>query len=206
VNVPREVQWFLNEFDEDALNRLAEGVKGMTPVLQEASRIYRAQPLQAAYWSARTGVRSLILDIAAVRLLELPEAPVSGDKFKQAMDIFALQMQKDDNTRLGYVIDRKKESQMHLQHGMNIKQPRDRSILYFHSLKRRFIGEEGTVDLSVPDGAREDFQNYVRKQLAGIEKLLKASGMTAVEKQAGRKLVEQIRQKKLPAGNQPGAR
>lgn len=206
INVPREVQWFLNDFDETALGRLAEGVKGMTPVLEEASRLYRAHPLEAAYWSARTGVRSLILDVAAVRLLDLPPAPVSGDSFKQAMDLFDLQMNKDDNTRLGYIIDRKKEAQLHLQHGMHIKVPRDRSVLYFHYLKRRFLDDGGEVDLSVPEPSREDFRNYVRKQLEGIEKLLEVPGMTEVEKRAGRKLVEQIEQKELPAGNQPGVR
>ena len=204
VNVPREVQWFLNEFDGKALDRLAEGVEGMTPALKEASRLYRAQPLEAAYWSARTGVRSLLLDIAAARLLEVPEAPVTGDRFKQAMDIFDLQMQKDDNTRLGYVIDRKKEAQMHLKHGMNIKEPHARSVLYFYYLQRRFVGDG--VDLSVPERSQKDFRTYVRKTLEGIEKMLEVSGMTEVEKQAGRKLVERIRQKKLPAGKQPGAR
>lgn len=205
-HVPREVQWYLNEFDDDALARLADGVKGMTPVLEEASRLYRAQPLEAAYWSARTGVRSLLLDLAAARLLDLPEAPVTGERFRRAMDIFDLQMRKDDNTRLGYVIDRKKESQMHLKHGMNIQEPRARSVLYFHYLKRRFVDDGGRVDLSVPDRARDDFRNFVDKQLEGIEKLLEVSGMTEVEQQAGHQLVEQIKQKNLPAGNPPGDR
>ncbi|CAI2718999.1 hypothetical protein [Nitrospina watsonii] len=195
LNVPREVQWFLSDFDEDVLNRLATGVQSMTPVLEAASRLYRAHPLEAAYWSERTGIRSFLLDVAAVRTLTLPEAPVSGKAFQQAMDIFDLQMTKDDNTRLGYIIDRKNEAQMHLKHGMNIKDSSQRSILYFHYLKRRFLGTADEVDLSVPEAAREDFLNFVQAKLGGIEKMMELPGMTAVEKQAGRKLVDAIKQK-----------
>ncbi|MCF8723736.1 hypothetical protein LQ236_001756 [Nitrospina gracilis] len=196
LRVPREVQWFLGEFDEGALESLRAGVKDMTPVLKEASRLYRAHPLEAAYWSERTGIRSLVLDIAAASTLEMPQAAVDGEKFQQAMSLFDLQFEKDDNTRLGYIIDRKKESQMHLKHGMNIKDARDRSVLYFHYLKQRFVEGDGNVDLAVPERADTDFQNFVKAKLKGIEDLLAQPGMTEVERQAGNEWMKNIRKNK----------
>lgn len=196
LHVPREVQWFLGEFDEEALERLRTGVKGMTPALKEASRLYRAHPLEAAYWSERTGIRSLILDIAAAGTLELPQAAVEGETFQQAMGLFDLQFEKDDNTRLGYIIDRKKESQMHLKHGMNIRDARDRSVLYFHYLKQRFVDESGGVNLSVPERAQTDFHSFVKAKLKGIEDLLAQPGVTEVERQAGQKWMESVPQNK----------
>ncbi|MGP0628189.1 hypothetical protein ACTRW9_00620 [Nitrospina sp. 32_T5] len=198
LRVPREVQWFLGEFDNDALDRLRAGMKGMTPVLKEASRLYRAHPLEAAYWSERTGIRSLMLDIAAARTLDLPPAAVEGERLRQAMDLFELQFEKDDNTRLGYIIDRKKESQMHLKHGMHVKEARDRSVLYFHYLKQRFVDGDGNVDLTVPERAQKDFSDFVNAKLKGIEELLAQPGMTEVERQAGNQWVKSIRQIKNP--------
>ncbi|NIQ01509.1 MAG: hypothetical protein GWM98_14900, partial [Nitrospinaceae bacterium] len=67
--------------------RLAEAIQKVQPLLKEVSRLYRKYPLQSAYWSDRTGVRSLLLEIAAVKLLPLPELTVSEETREWAFGV-----------------------------------------------------------------------------------------------------------------------
>lgn len=189
--VPREVQWFLNEFDEEALQRLSKAIAEMEPVLQEVSRLYRKYPLQSAYWSERTGVRSLLLEIAAVKLLPLPELTVSDEAKAWAFSVFDLQFEKDDNTRLGYVIDRRLEALMHLRYGKGPKDPAQRLALYFHYLKKRFVDEKGEAQLAVPD--KPALLDYVRQKVKGIVTLIQRPGFTPVEKEAARNWILSIK-------------
>jgi len=191
TSVPRETQWFLDKFDEATLQRLSQAITQIEPLLVEVSRLNRELPLQSAYWSERTGVRSLLLEIAAVKHLPLPELNVS-DKIKAAaFDVFDLQFNKDDNTRLGYVIDRRNEALMHLQYGKGPKDPAQRLALYFHYLKKKFIDDKGKIHLAIDNS--QALTDYVNQKVAGIEKMIQLSGFTPVEKNAARAWIATIK-------------
>jgi hypothetical protein len=181
-NVPRETQWFLDEFNEATLQRLSQAITKMEPLLVEVSRLNREIPLQSAYWSDRTGVRSLLLDISAVKHLPLPELKVSDETKAWAFDVFDLQFNKDDNTRLGYVIDRRKEALMHLQFGKGPKDPAQRLALYFHYLKKRFLDDNGKIRLAIDNP--QALTDYVNQKVAGIETMILLPGFTPIEKEA----------------------
>ncbi len=183
-SVPREVQWFLDEFNADTLERLSGAIAKMEPLLMEVSRLNRELPLQSAYWSDRTGVRSLLLEIAAVKHLPLPKLTVSAETKAAAFEVFDLQFNKDDNTRLGYIIDRRKEALMHLQYGKGPKDPVQRLALYFHYLKKRFLDDKGEIRLGVDNP--QALTDYVNQKMAGIEKMIQLSGFTPVEKESAR--------------------
>jgi hypothetical protein len=195
-NVPRETQWFLDEFDEAALQRLSQAIAKMEPLLVEVSRLNREIPLQSAYWSDRTGVRSLLLDISAVKHLPLPELEVNDETKAWAFGVFDLQFNKDDNTRLGYVIDRRKEALMHLQYGKGPKDPAQQLALYFHYLKKKFLNEKGEIRLAV--GNPQALKDYVEQKVAGIETMILLPGFTPIEKEAAHAWVATI-QKDLAA-------
>ena len=189
--VPRETQWFLIDFDEDTLQRLSEAIKKIEPLLKEVSRLNRKYPLQSAYWSERTGVRSLILEIAAVKHLPLPELNMSDETKAWAFGVFDLQFNKDDNTRLGYIIDRRREALMHLQFGKGPKDPAQRLALYFHYLKKRFLDEEGKVNLVVDN--KQALADFVKQKVAGIKKMIQRPGLTPVEKKAAHAWIAAIK-------------
>lgn len=183
-NVPRETQWFLEEFDKTTLQRLSQAITKMEPLLLEVSRLNREIPLQSAYWSDRTGVRSLLLDISAVKHLPLPEINVSDETKAWAFGVFDIQFNKDDNTRLGYIIDRRKEALMHLQYGKGPKDSAQRLALYFHYLKKRFLDGKGEIKLAVDN--LQALKDYVDQKVAGIETMAQLPGFTPVEKEAAR--------------------
>ena len=195
LKVPPEVQRFLKEFDAAALKKLNQAAKSMVPLLEEVSRLNRKHPLKAAYWSERLGIHSLLLELAAVKLLPLPEVTVPDEIRAQAFSVFDLQMSKDDNTRLGYIIDRKKESLMTLRYGKGPADPAQRLALYFHFLKQRFLDPEGKVLLEVPDPV--DFRNFVERKIQEVEKMVAYPGMTGIEREAGQTFIAQMK-KKLP--------
>jgi len=190
-NVPRETQWFLDEFDEATLQRLSQAITKMEPLLAEVSRLNREIPLQAAYWSDRTGVRSLLLEIAAVKHLPLPELTVSAETKASAFGVFDLQFNKDDNTRLGYIIDRRKEALMHLQYGKGPKKPAQRLALYFHYLKKRFLDDQGEIRLTIDNS--QALTDYVNQKAKGIETMIQLPGFTPIEKDAARAWVATIK-------------
>ena len=189
-SVPRETQWFLNAFDEATLQRLSQAITQIEPLLVEVSRLNREIPLQSAYWSDSTGVRSLLLDIAAVKHLPLPDLKVSEETKAWALGVFDLQFNKDDNTRLGYIIDRQKESLMHLQYGKGPKDPAQRLGLYFHYLKKRFLDDSGEIQLFTDKQALKD---YVTQKIVGIETMTQLSGFTPIEKEAASAWVATIK-------------
>jgi hypothetical protein len=189
-NVPRETQWFLEEFDEATLLRLSQAIAKMEPLLAEVSRLNRESPLQSAYWSDRTGVRSLILDISAVKHLPLPQLTVSAETKAWAFGVLDLQFNKDDNTRLGYVIDRQKEAQMHLQYGKGPKDPAQQLALYFHYLKEKFLDDTGKIQLTVDNP--QALADYVKQKVAGIETMIQLPGFTPIEKEAAQAWVATI--------------
>ena len=195
-SVPRETQWFLEEFDEATLQRLSQAIAKMEPLLTEVSRLNRELPLQSAYWSDRTGVRSLLLEIAAVKHLPLPELTVSAETKAAAFDVFDLQFDKDDNTRLGYIIDRRKEALMHLQYGKGPKDPAQRLALYFHYLKKRFLDDKDKIHLAADN--LQALADYVNQKVTGIETMIQLPGFTPVEKESARAWVATI-QKELAA-------
>ncbi len=193
-NVPRETQWFLGEFDKATLQRLSQAIIKIEPLLAEVSRLNREAPLQSAYWSDRTGVRSLLLEIAAVKHLPLPELTVSTEMKAWAFGVFDLQFEKDDNTRLGYIIDRRREALMHLQYGKGPKDPSQRLALYFHYLEKKFLDDNGKIQLAVDPP--EALTDYVKQKVAGIETMIQLPGFTPVEQEAARAWVAAI-QKEL---------
>ncbi len=191
VSVPREVQWFLEEFDEETLQRLSQAITKMEPLLKEVSRLNRKYPLQSAYWSDRTGVRSLLLELAAVKHLPLPELTVGDEAKEWAFGVFDLQFNKEDNTRLGYVIDRRKEALMHLQFGKGPKDPAQRLALYFHYLKKRFVDDQGKINLAVD--SQQALTDYVGQKVKGIVTMIQRPGFTPVEKEAARNWIMAIK-------------
>ena len=190
-SVPRETQWFLKNFDKDTLQRLSLAITKIEPLLVEVSRLNREFPLQSAYWSDRTGVRSLLLEIAAVKYLPLPELTVSDETKSGAFDVFDLQFDKDDNTRLGYIIDRRKEALMHLQYGKGPKDPAQRLALYFHYLKKKFLDDKNNVRLTVDNS--QALADYVNQKVTGIETMIQRPGFTPVESEAARAWVTTIK-------------
>jgi hypothetical protein len=107
---------------------------------------------------------------------------VSEEIKSWAFGVFDLQFNKDDNTRLGYIIDRRNEALMHLQYGKGPKDPAQRLALYFHYLKKRFLDDKGKIRLAVGDP--KALADYVNNKLASIESMIKLPGFTPVEKES----------------------
>lgn len=189
--VPQQILQFSNSFEPETLNAVAKAVKQMEPVLDEASKIMRQYPLESAYLSEQTGVRSLILDLAAVQTLNLPTIKSSKEVIERAFDLLDQQFSKVDNTSLGYVIDRKSEALTILKYDGKVRDHIERLFLYFHFLRKRFFSENGELDLT-PDNM-EDFKSYVDKKLENIGKMLKAEGISEIEIDAGRKIILTIK-------------
>jgi len=191
LDVSREVQWFMNPFDDSSLRSVSGAVEGMEPVLSAASRIIRDKPVQASYLSEQTGDVSLLLEIAAVAILPLPELTVSDEMRSQAFVIFDTQMRKTDNTRLGYKIDRKNEILLTWKHLLKMDDPLERLRLYFYFLKERFVGPGGDVRLVVED--KEDLVAYGNRELDKISRLAQFERLTPVEKKAAADFIESIK-------------
>ncbi len=187
LNVPREVQWFLMPFDPARLQKLKDALPQLKSLLREASRIYRAHPYKTAYLTEQTGVRSLVFDLSAVRLLPLPAPDLPDEAIARALEVFDQQMPRTDNTRLGYVIDRKTESMMTLKYTSPIKEKSDRRLLYFHYLKKRFFDEAGHLRLPIDDA--EDFANFLKRKREGVEKMVAYPGLTEIEREGARRML-----------------
>ncbi len=194
LSIPREVQWYMLPFDK--LGGVTSAIAKMEPLLTEVGRLNREHPLEIAYLSDQTGIRSLALELAAVKQLALPPLTVSDDLRSRAFEALALQMTKTDNTRLGYVIDRKKEALMTLQYQLALNDPNERLLLYFHYLKQRFILPNGEIKLDPED--REDFQQYLQTKVGQIRSMLQYEGMTPIERSEGRQWEQSIKEL-LPA-------
>ncbi|MCH8156590.1 MAG: hypothetical protein IID18_02370 [Nitrospinae bacterium] len=187
LNVPQEVQWFLAPFDPDALARLQETIGKMAPLLSEVGRLNREHSRTAAYLSEQTGNPALLLEIAAARHLPLPDPNVSKEIWNRAFELFDQQIKKNDNTRLGYKVNRKKEALLFVQHQLKVSNRQSRMALYFHYLKKRFVGPGGKIVLRVED--KEDFASYIKTRMNGIRKMMAYEGLTEIEREGARKLI-----------------
>jgi hypothetical protein len=185
LSVPREVQWFLLPFEDESLAKLSQVIKKMEPVLKEMGRLNRKFPVKAAYLGEQTRALSLLLDIAAAKLLPLPKMMESDNK--EAFSILRQQFDKLDNTRLGYRIDRKREALMILTYKMQIKDPQKRLSIYFHFLKNRYVGADGEIRLEVSD--EEDLKKFVEEKRVQINRMMKSKNFTEIERQGATKLL-----------------
>ena len=190
-NVPGEVQRYMQPFDKNKLARLSNAVVNMDPLLQEVSRLNRSYPLQGAYLSAQTGIRSLLLDIAAAQLLSPLPALTDREFEERAIPLMASQMERTDNTRLGYLIDRKKEALLTINNQLGRMDQEQQLALYFSYLKSRFVKGDNTINLIIPD--KEDFQAYVNNKLEDIRKFQQFPGITTIEKKAGKRTIKAIK-------------
>jgi len=190
VTVPREVQWFLMPFEDDTLNRVATAIENLEPVLREVSRLNREYPLESAYLGEQTRAVSLLLDIAAVKILPLPPLDLGSPALDEAFSILDRQFNKLDNTRLGYRIDRKREALMTMRYQLRLKDSVTRLGIYFRFLKQRFIGADGEVKLVVPD--EEDFQLFVEEKRREIEKMAGSPKLSPVEKEGALNMLQTI--------------
>ena len=190
LNVPREVQWFLMPFEVDTLNRVATAIEKLEPVLKEVSRLNREYPLESAYLGEQTRAVSLLLDIAAVKILPLPPLDLDSSALDEAFSILERQFNKLDNTRLGYRIDRKREALMAMSYHLRLKDSATRLGIYFRFLKKRFIGVGGEVKLVVPD--EKDFKLFVEEKRRDIAKMAGSPKLTPVEKEGALRMLESI--------------
>ena len=188
--IPHETQWHILPANESALERIAKGVRSLRPAINEAFRINRAQPLFASYWSERTGIPSLVFDLAAARLLLLPKLTVSQEMKKKAFQIFSQQFDKTDNTALGYVIDRKKETLMTLRYQHSLNDEGQGLALYFHYLKKKFFGKNGKLNLK--SGNKKDFESYLEKKMNDIRRMANHPELSQEEKEAGLRLANWV--------------
>ena len=190
ATVPREVQWFLMPFEDDTLNRVATAIENLEPVLREVSRLNREYPLESAYLGEQTRAVSLLLDIAAVKILPLPPLDLGSPALDEAFSLLDQQFNKLDNTRLGYRIDRKREALMTMRYQLRLKGSATRLGIYFRFLKQRFIEPNGEVKLVVPD--EKDFQLFVEEKRSEIEKMADSPRLTPVEKAGALRMLQTI--------------
>jgi hypothetical protein len=193
LNVSNEVQWFMNAFDLKDIQSVAGAVKKMEPLLREVTELLKEHPIRTSYWSEQTGNVAFPLEIAAIKRLPLPALDVSKDTLKKAMAIIDKQMSKTDNLRLGYVIDRKKESLLTIKYQLKLDDPLTRLNLYFHYLKGRFVGPGGEVRLVVDN--QKDLIDFTNKKLKGISKMAQSGDLSVVEKKGADQLIETIKLK-----------
>ena len=190
VTVPQEVQWFLMPFEEETLEKITIAIEKLEPVLKMVSYLNRKHPFKAAYLGEQTRAVSLLLDIAAVKILPLPPLDLDPVSLKEAFSILDIQFNKLDNTRLGYRIDRKHEALMTLTYHLQLKDPVVRLGIYFRFLKQRYIGRDGEVKLVVPD--EEDFKKYVEEKRRDISKMAASPKLTPVENAGALRMLESI--------------
>ena len=190
VTVPQEVQWFLMAFEDDTLKKIAAAIKKMETVLQEVSRLNRKYPIESAYLGEQTRAASLLLDIAAVKVLPLPPLDLDPASLKEAFSILDIQFNKLDNTRLGYRIDRKHEALMMMTYHLRLKDPAVRLGIYFRFLRQRFIGADGEVKLVVPDA--EDLNLYIKEKRRDISKMSDSLKLTPIEKAGALRMLKSI--------------
>ena len=190
INVPKEVQWFLMPFNETSLEQLRTSIKKMEPLLKEVERLNRKFPIAAAYLVEQTRDMSLLLDIAAVKLLPLPDLNEVSNERKEAFSILEQQFNKLDNTRLGYRVDRKREALMMLTYKMKIKDAQKRLGFYFHFLRDRYIGSDGEVNLKVLD--EKDLKKFVEEKSLQIAQMKKSKNFTEIERKGAEKILLSI--------------
>ena len=162
----------------------------MEPLLKEVERLNRKFPIEAAYLGEQTRAMSLLLDIAAAKLLVLPDLKEFENEREEVFSILEQQFNKLDNTRLGYRIDRKREALMILTYKMKIKDSQKRLGLYFHFLKNKYIGPDGEVNLKVANV--EDLKKFVQEKRVQITRMMKSKYFTDIERQGARTMLKSL--------------
>ena len=190
LNVPQETQWFLAPFNEDQLALLRQAIGKVTPLLDEVSRLNRDYPKEFAYLSEQTGNPALLLEIVAAKHLPIPDSGVSEEIRRKAFSFFDLQMNKKDNIRLGYKINRKKEAFLFIQNQLMIKDPVIHLRLYFEYIKKSFVKSDGKINVQIAEG--EDFNSYMLSKIKGIRKMINYKGMSQIEREAARKWIKKM--------------
>jgi len=188
--VPKETQWFLAPFDEGQLEHLKQAINKVAPFLNEVSRLNRNYPTEFAYLSEQTGNPALLLEIVAAKQLPIPDSGVSEKTRRKAFSFFDLQMNKKDNIRLGYKINRKKEAFLFIQNQLMIKDPVIHLRLYFEYLKKSFVKSDGKINVQIAEG--EDFNSYMLSKVKGIRKMISYKGMSQIEREAARKWIKKM--------------
>ena len=101
-------------------------------------------------------------------------------------------MNKKDNTRLGYKINRKKEALLFIQHKLKVTNPITRLRLYFEYLKQHFVTPAGRITFQVKGGS--DFCSYTSSKIEDILKMISYQGLSQIERKAAQKLIEKNQQ------------
>ena len=190
LSVPRETQWFLAPFNEDQLKQLEQVIDKITPLLDEVSRLNQNYPKEFAYLSEQTGNPAILLEIVAARQLPIPDSGLPEETRRKAFSLFDLQINKKDNTRLGYKINRKKEAFLFIQNQLMIKDPAVNLQLYFEYIKKKFIKSDGKINLHFTEG--EDFSSYTLSKIKDLRKMIGYKGMSQVEREGAKKLIKEI--------------
>ena len=157
--VPKETQWFLAPFNEKQLTHLRKVINTINPLLNEVSQLNKDFPSEFAYLSEQTGNPALLLEIVAAKHLSVVDSGVSEETRQKAFSFFDLQMNKKDNVRLGYKINRKKEAFLFLQNQLLLKDPIINLRIYFEYLKKSFVKSDGTIILKSTEG--DNFNSYI---------------------------------------------
>ncbi len=189
LSVPRETQWFLAPFNEDQLKHLGQVIDKITPLLDEASRLNKNYPKELAYLSEQTGNPAMLLEIVAARQLPIPDSGLSEEVRRKAFSLFDLQINKKDNTRLGYKINRKKEAFLFIQNQLMIKDPAVYLRLYFEYIKKKFVKSDGKINLHITE---EDFSSYILSKVKDLRKMTSYKSMSQTEREAAKKFIKEI--------------
>jgi hypothetical protein len=190
LSVPRETQWFLAPFNEDQIKHLGQAIDKLTPLLDEVSRLNRNYPKEFAYLSEQTGNPAILLEIVAAKQLPIPDSGLPEETRRKAFSFFDLQINKKDNTRLGYKINRKKEAFLFIQNQLMIKDPAVNLQLYFEYIKQKFIKSDGEINLHFAEG--EDYSSYILSKVKDLRKMISYKGMSQIEREAAKKLIQKI--------------
>lgn len=188
LNVPRETQWFLAPFDAERLKQLKQAIEKMKPLLSEVARLNREYSREIAYLSEQAGNPALLLEIVAAHHLPIPDPGVSPETRRKAFELFDQQMNKTDNTRLGYKVNRKKEALLFIRHHLKVTDPLTRLKLYFQYIKQRFVKQGGEIILQVKE--KDDFDDYIQSKIEGIRKMIDYPGLSKIERSAAQKLIK----------------
>ena len=128
------------------------------------------------------------MEILAAKHLPALDSGVSEETRQKAFSFFDLQMNKKDNVRLGYKINRKKEAFLFLQNQLLLKDPVINLRIYFEYLKKNFVKSDGTINFKNTEG--EDFNSYILSKVEGIKKMISYEGISQIEREAARKWIK----------------
>jgi hypothetical protein len=190
LSVPRETQWFLAPFNENQLKQLRQVIDKITPLLEEVSRLNQNYPKEFAYLSEQTGNPAILLEIVAARELPIVDSGLPEEIRRKAFSFFDLQINKKDNTRLGYKINRKKEAFLFIQNQLMIKDSSVYLQLYFEYIKKKFVKLDGKINLHIIK--EEDFSSYILSKVKGLKKMISYKGMSQIEREGAKKLIKEI--------------